>query len=113
MSAWWAMASPSGASGDLGGVLLWVGILIGVVVIASIVLLALRRHFLAPPSSDPGHRGFLEELREARDRGEMTQEEFDLAKRSMVDAIAGRKATKTADAGEWAEAPMEGGRGDS
>jgi uncharacterized membrane protein len=70
-------------------VLLWVGVLIGVVVLASVVLLLLRRHYLGDNRKGTPDRGFLDELRAMRDRGEISPEEFDRTKRSIAGRLRG------------------------
>lgn len=72
-----------GASG-LGPALLWLGALIVVVVVAGLVILAIRRRTLggndgASPAS------LMEEMRRLRDSGQMTPEEFEATKRKLVE----------------------------
>ncbi|MAY75719.1 MAG: hypothetical protein CMJ31_13575 [Phycisphaerae bacterium] len=104
-----SVIAQSASSGEVGGILLWVGVLIGLVVVASIGMVAIRRHFLGPAKSENVERGFLDDLRAMRDSGEISAEEFDLAKRSMVNAIAGRKGTKTEEGIESMKTLENGG----
>lgn len=66
-----------------GRVVVAVGAMIALCLIAGAAILIARRKLLAPdnPASDQG--SLLDQLRAMRDRGEMSQAEFDQAKASM------------------------------
>ncbi len=82
------LAQAGGGSGqDIGQFLVWVGVLIVIVVFGTIGLLLLRRRLGV--SGDQGHDGFseMEQMRAMVDRGEMSQEEFEQVRKSMVAKI--------------------------
>jgi hypothetical protein len=66
-----------------GRVVIAVGALIAVCLIAGAAILIARRKLLAPDNSASDQGSLLEQLRAMRDRGEMSQAEFDQAKQSM------------------------------
>jgi|GEM_PF-6897695 len=68
-------------------VLILVGVLIALVMIAAVVLLVMRKRILGPQSEDQG--SFLDDLRKARDRGEITSEEFDAMRARMIEKLRG------------------------
>ncbi len=78
--------APSAA--QTGEVLLWVGVLIALIMAATIAILIMRKRLLADEGqADAG--SFMDELREARNRGEITPEEFDLARARMIEKMKG------------------------
>lgn len=99
--------------GGVGGTLLWVGVLMGVVIVASVVILAVRQRFLGPETSGVDQRGFLDELRAMRDRGELSEEEFDAARRKMVAAISERDPEAGGGGGRLGGAGLAGSGGRS
>ncbi len=96
-----AQASPPTGQVDAGRVLVIIGLVVVVVTLAGIGILWFRRRVLAPP---PGtgemSQGFLDELRAMRDRGEMSHEEYEAARRSMREKL---RATLHADQARDAE----------
>jgi hypothetical protein len=78
--------APSGA--QTGEVLLWVGVLIAMIMAATIAILILRKRLLAEDTqADSG--SFMDELREARNRGEITPEEFDATRARLIEKMKG------------------------
>lgn len=74
--------------------LLWVGIAIGAVVVATLAIVWYRRRILGPTQVD--HQGgLLDELRQMRNRGEISEEEFNATKRAMAERAAGKPRTRT------------------
>jgi hypothetical protein len=73
--------APGGRSSSTD-VLLWVGVLIVVTLAGAMVILAIRRRTLAGPRT-PDAGTLMDQLREMRDRGQMTQAEFDAAIAAM------------------------------
>lgn len=61
-----------------------VGLLIGAAVVLGLVILLVRRKMLGSESSSAEQAGLMDQLRHLRDSGEITPEEFDAARRSMV-----------------------------
>lgn len=75
-----AMANPDEARSR---VVLLVGSLIAICLIAGAIILLVRRKMLAPDHSAADQGSLLDQLRAMRDRGEMSQAEFDQAKAAM------------------------------
>jgi hypothetical protein len=65
-----------------------VGGLIGAVVVLGVILLALRGRLLAKDAEAAGAGSLLEHLREMRDRGEISQVEYDAARKTAVRRIS-------------------------
>lgn len=81
--------------------LVWIGVLIGVVLVASVVILLLRRRLLGGDTAGAADvsRGLLDDLREARDRGDLTDEEFETARLKLVARISGKSVEELAAKG--------------
>lgn len=73
------------ANTPVSSVLLWVGVLIAVILVGSLGVFALRRSVLgdAPASGDDA--GLMDQMRRMVERGEMTQDEYDKARRTIVE----------------------------
>lgn len=72
----------------VGRALLWIGFMIGALVVLSVVLVALRRRLLRP---DPEPAvGMFEHLRRMKAEGTITEEEYDAVRRRMASRLAGR-----------------------
>lgn len=70
-------------------VLVMVGLLIGVLVGAGVVLMILRARLLrGEPDGRETVQGVLESLRELRDRGELSEAEFNAARAKLVARVA-------------------------
>lgn len=80
------MAPSSGVSGGLVAA----GVLIGLCIAGGLLAMLARRRLLASGSDDESAVTLMDSLRAMLRRGEITQEEFDAAKRSMVAKLAGR-----------------------
>lgn len=65
-------------------IFLVVGLLIGAAVVLGLVILLVRRKMLGSESSSAEQAGLMDQLRHLRDSGEITPEEFDAARKSMV-----------------------------
>lgn len=70
-------------------VLISVGVLIAAVLIAGAVLLLLRRRLLSQDRQDSSGMGLMEHLQSLRETGEMSQEEYDAARRALVARATG------------------------
>ena len=84
--------------GDLFGRLLpWLGGLLVLAVAGGLLMVWTRR--MAVGRQAPGHNeGFgLDDLRGMLDRGEITAEEYDRARRRMVERVRSKPAAKRAD----------------
>lgn len=83
-----AMLAQTGRSGgDMGQMLIWVGILIVAVVIGTIVLLLIRRKMDVQRGEDPGGFTTMEDMRAMVDRGEMSKQEFEQVREAMIAKI--------------------------
>lgn len=80
---------------EMGPLFMWLGILIGLAMVMAVIGLALRRRLLSAENPVEGQRRLLDDLRAMRDRGELTPEEYDAARKSMAAAIAGRRDPNT------------------
>jgi uncharacterized membrane protein len=68
-------------------ILLWVGVLIGAILLLAVVIFAVRRRTLHRSDDAESDATVMESLRTMRDSGQMTNEEFDAARRAMVEKI--------------------------
>ncbi len=103
---------PAGPGGDnsLGPVLLWLGVLIVVTLAGGAVLLWYRRRVLGePPAGEVG--SFMDELRRAKDAGEISTVEFEAAKKQMVAKIRGGLAVPPTPGNELAPSVRQRPRG--
>lgn len=73
-----------------GQLWLGVGLLIALTIIAGLILMRYRRGVLRADADSEGGEGLLQMLRRARDRGEMTEEEFQAARRKLVGDLAAK-----------------------
>lgn len=81
------------ANSPVSSVLLWVAVLIALLLAGAMGVFALRRSILADRGGKPDHGGLMDQMRRMVERGEMTQDEFDLARRTIVEkARADRSA---------------------
>ena len=78
---------------DLGPALLMLGVLLAIVLSAGGVLIWVRSRTLGS-SGRRGGAGLFEDLGRMRDAGEISDEEYAAAKRSVVDRLAGRSGTE-------------------
>lgn len=86
------------ANSPVSSVLLWVAVLIALLLVGTIGVFALRRSILADRGGSPDHGGLMEQMRRMVDRGEMTQDEFDLARRTIVEKARADRADRDAGA---------------
>lgn len=84
------------AATPTSGVLLWVGVLIVLAMVGGLVMVLVRRSMLGEPP-DSGDAGLMEQLRGMVERGEMTQDEYDLARRKIVERAKAGMAAKDAN----------------
>jgi flagellar biosynthesis/type III secretory pathway M-ring protein FliF/YscJ len=66
------------------GVMLWVGVLIGVLLVAGVVLMLVHRKLLGRGEDAAGDDGLMDSLRRLRDSGRMSKEEFEAAKKTIA-----------------------------
>ncbi|MFK7883443.1 MAG: hypothetical protein AB8F26_04580 [Phycisphaerales bacterium] len=72
------------AASNSTGVLLWAGILIVVAMIGGFIITMVRRNMLGDHARDDAG-SMMEQMRKMVERGQMTQEEFDLAKKTIIE----------------------------
>lgn len=80
-------------------VLLWVGVLIAVILVGSLGVFALRRSVLGDPSTGADDAGLMDRMRRMVEGGEMTQDEYDRARRAIVEKARGGHDTARAGPG--------------
>ncbi len=80
----WLAQSPS-----LVPFLAWLGVAIAILAVAGVVLLLYRRKVLAKDAGRDEQAGLMDNLRAMRDRGELSPDEYDAAKRAMVARFSG------------------------
>lgn len=71
--------------------LLYIGIIIFVTIAGGFIVLMMRRRLLSPQDASADHAGIMDSLRAMRDRGELSQAEFEAARRSMIEKAMSRK----------------------
>ncbi len=86
MTHWLAQSSTQSA----GEVVLWVIILAALVASGGIVILWLRARMLRDDDGESSPSGLLEQLRRSHQRGQITQDEFRLARDRVLEGVAGR-----------------------
>lgn len=72
------------ANSPVTSVLFWAGVLIVLVLVGAIVIFAMRRSVLGDRGAGPDNSGMMEQMRRMVEKGEMTQEEYDRARRAIV-----------------------------
>lgn len=75
----------------------WLGVLILVVIAGGLVVMWYRRTLLAKDNPDAAEQGLMASLRAMRDKGEISAEEFDAMRRSMVRKAASRHQSDRAE----------------
>jgi hypothetical protein len=83
------------AARELGPYLIWLGVMMAAVTVAGVALLIFRASVLGKGKA-AAEAGILDSLRSMRERGEISQEEFDAARSAMVTRMAGRAAASPA-----------------
>ncbi len=99
-------AVPPAKRADVASVVILVMVFIGIVMGLGLVILLLRRKLFQQAPAEDGGMGILGSLRAARDRGDMTQEEYEQAKR----VLAARAKERMLARDGAREAAREGGR---
>ncbi len=99
-------ARPAGGTGkvDLGGVLAPVGMIIGVVILATGAIMLLRRKLYAAEASSDQTGLIMDELREMRQRGALSEAEYDAARAKLRDRLRGSVETPDAASASGASA---------
>jgi uncharacterized membrane protein len=66
-------------------IVIWAIVLIAAVLVGALGVFALRRSMFSDHSPHTDHAGLMEQMRRMVDRGEMTQDEYDQARRTIVE----------------------------
>lgn len=88
------LAADPGGSGSLTRVMVWLGVLIVVTIVGGLVAMAVRRRLLGPDSRTDPRVGMLDELQRMRDRGEMTEDEYERTRRAIAERAAGKRSER-------------------
>ncbi len=83
------MAIGLGQTRGIGEPLAMLGVLLAIVIVLGMIVLYVRGRTLRT-SRDDGAAGLFDDLRKMHDRGEITEEEYQAARRSIVERLAGR-----------------------
>ena len=102
-----------GSGGDTGSFLMWIGILIVVVIVGTVVLLTVRKRMTAAEAQDRAGFSTMEEMRAMVARGEMTQEEYEQVRKAMIDKIRQGKPTQNQNGSPNAQGEADAGGGRS
>lgn len=91
MLATLAQLAPAGGRGrgSLTEFFLWLGLAIGALVVAGIAIAWYRSRVLRGDAASAAQAGLMDDLRAMRDRGELSAEEYDAAKRALVARFSG------------------------
>lgn len=89
------LPDPTLAIGAVGSVMLWLGVLLVAVLVGGFALLILRRQILDSGAEDGGFGFDLRALRAMRDRGEISEEEFETARAGIIGALSGDRSSTT------------------
>lgn len=83
------MAIGLGQTKGLGESLAMLGVLLAIVIVLGMIVLYVRGRTLRGPV-DHGEASLFDNLQKMRERGEITEEEYQAARRSIVERLAGR-----------------------
>ena len=75
----------AGAAGPLGPTLLWIGVLLVLFVGGGVAIYFLRRYARGGDKESAGPALTLNQVRQMRQRGEITEEEYQRLKRTVVE----------------------------
>ncbi len=86
MAHWLAQSTARPA----GEVVVWVIILAALVALGGVVILWLRSRMLSNDDDESSPASLLEQLRKSHERGDITKEEFRLARDRLLEGVSGR-----------------------
>ncbi len=100
---------------DVGGafreLLPWLLLLLGLVVLGALLMVWIRRSFLSGDSGADDVQGFtLRSLREMRERGEISDEEYERARSAMIARVRSEKPASTGNAAETSDEAPDGAK---
>ncbi len=73
----------------LAEMLPWLAALLGLALLGGFIVFLLKKHYLADDHDD-AQRGILEHLRRLRDRGEISEDEYETARLKIVARLTGK-----------------------
>jgi hypothetical protein len=83
-----APLAPSKPRSDTGGVFLWVAILIAVILVGFVLLMWLKRRIFSADAAQEQSGGLMDSLRQMRDSGQISKEEYDATRKAMIARIS-------------------------
>lgn len=101
---WAHVLAQSGQSEAVGQIVLWVGVMVGALVVLAVVLMALRRRLLAPARAPEA--GMFDHLRRMRQEGSITPEEYDAIRQRIVSRLAGNVSPPRNESQPGDESPL-------
>lgn len=78
-----------GGQPDLLPLLGWVGVGVALAIVAGVVLVAIRKRMLSRQSQASESASMFQQIRDLRDRGELTEEEFNAIRTKLVERAKG------------------------
>lgn len=88
----WHLTLAQPGSGPAGTAVVWVLILIGAAIAGGFVIMMVRRKMLEPEGNDIGSEGLFDSLRRMRESGELSQAEYETARRRIIEQATEGKA---------------------
>jgi uncharacterized membrane protein len=79
---------PAKGRGDTGGVFLWVAILIAIILVGFVLLMWLKRRIFSADSAQEQSGGLMDNLRQMRDSGQISKEEYDATRKATIARMA-------------------------
>lgn len=110
MSGLWLIAQQATrqSTSSPGQVLAWVAILIVAVVVLGLAVLVLRRKLLSRDDAGMNPTTLMESLRQMRDSGEMSSQEYDAVRKKLAGKVANRPSpNRSTEAPERTTAPKD------
>ena len=83
-----AQPAPAKPRSDTGGVFLWVLILIVVIMGGGLLLMWFKRRIFSADAGADDAGGLMDSLRQMRDSGQMSKEEYEATRKAMISRIS-------------------------
>jgi uncharacterized membrane protein len=83
-----AQPAPPKSHSASGGVFLWVAILIAVILVGFVLLMWLKRRIFSADTAQEQSGGLMDKLRQMRDSGQISKEEYDATRKAMIARMA-------------------------
>lgn len=80
-----AQAADAGQSARTTQLVVAIAALIAAVLLLGLIIMVMRKRLLARDNAADAGRSFMEDLRHMRDRGDITQDEFDATRRRIIE----------------------------